>query len=293
MLLYADEVVEQDPLSFEQYFAGPFDPEGTPEGLARRCMKNLDLMLKVKPLIDAGILILTPIWDDPTDEMEDSDTAFHQHLLANGFSDEEALSLQPAEPWYLRDARRTALQSDATLIPTQPFHWHYLAYLDGRTTPNSSQSTSETVAASLLTLDLPIFAGAPAETLVKIHSEEESFAEWRAALRVAARQINASCTDSGFQADAREVYEDLLLPMAAAVHRATKRSRVLKGLALEQVARVSLGATLLYGSSTMLGLSPTGAVSGAVVSGLVNAAYGALRTPKPEGAAAIISMLRR
>ena len=293
MLLYADEFVEQDPLSFEQHMAGPFDPEATPEVLARRCMTSLDLMLKVKPLIDAGILVLTPISDDPDDEMERTDEGFHQHLLRSGFSDEEASSLHPAEPWYLRDARRTALLNDATLIPTQAHHWHYLAYLDGRTTPDGSMSTSETVAASLLTVDLPIFAGAPAETLVEIHSEEESFAEWRAALRGAARQINTSCTDSGFQADAKEVYEDLLLPMAAAVNRATKRSRVLKDLALEQAARVSLGATLGYGSSTLLGLPPAGAVSGAVVGGLTSAAYGALRPPKPAGAAAIISMLPR
>lgn len=293
MLLYADEFVEQDPLSFEQHMAGPFDPEATPEVLARRCMTSLDLMLKVKPLIDAGILVLTPISDDPDDEMERTDEGFHQHLLRSGFSDEEASSLHPAEPWYLRDARRTALLNDATLIPTQAHHWHYLAYLDGRTTPDGSMSTSETVAASLLTVDLPIFAGAPAETLVKIHSEEESFAEWRAALRGAARQINTSCTDSGFQADAKEVYEDLLLPMAAAVNRATKRPRVLKDLALEQAARVSLGATLGYGSSTLLGLPPAGAVSGAVVGGLTSAAYGALRPPKPTGAAAIISMLPR
>ncbi|RDH75330.1 hypothetical protein DVS77_26885 [Mycolicibacterium moriokaense] len=292
MLLYADEFVEQDPLSFEQHMAGPFDPEATPEGFAWRCMESLDLMLKVKPLIDAGILVLTPISDDPDDEW-DRDEGFHQHLLRSGFSDEEASSLHPAEPWYLRDARRTALLNDATLIPTQAHHWHYLAYLDGRTTPDRSMSTSETVAASLLTVDLPIFAGAPAETLVKIHREEESFAEWRAALRGAARQINKSCTDSGFQADAKEVYEDLLLPMAAAVDRATKRSRVLKDLALEQAARVSLGATLGYGSSTLLGLPPAGAVSGAVVGGLTSAAYGALRPPKPTGAAAIISMLRR
>ena len=293
MLLYADEFVEQDPLSFEQHMAGPFDPETSPVGYAWRCMDSLALMLKVKPLIDAGILVMTPISDDPDDEMERTDEGFHQHLLRSGFSDEEASSLHPAEPWYLRDARRTALLNDATLIPTQAHHWHYLAYLDGRTTPDGSMSTSETVAASLLTVDLPIFAGAPAETLVKIHSEEESFAEWRAALRGAARQINTSCTDSGFQADAKEVYEDLLLPMAAAVDRATKRSRVLKDLALEQAARVSLGATLGYGSSTLLGLPPAGAVSGAVVGGLTSAAYGALRPPKPTGAAAIISMLPR
>ncbi|WP_133259097.1 hypothetical protein [Mycolicibacterium sp. GF69] len=293
MLLYADEFVEQDPLSFEQHMAGPFDPETSPAGLAWRCMESLDLMLKVKPLIDAGILVLTPISDAPDDEMDRTDEGFHEHLLRSGFSDEEASSLHPAEPWYLRDARRTALLNDATLIPTQARHWHYLAYLDGRTTPDGSMSTSETVAASLLTVDLPIFAGAPADTLVKIHSEEESFAEWRAALRGAARQINTSCTDSGFQADAKEVYEDLLLPMAAAVDRATKRSRVLKGLALEQAARVSLGATLGYGSSTLLGLPPAGAVSGAVVGGLTSAAYGALRPPKPTGAAAIISMLPR
>ncbi|WP_342314782.1 hypothetical protein LIX17_25425 (plasmid) [Mycobacterium avium subsp. hominissuis] len=299
MLLYADEFVEQDPLSFEQHYAGPFDPESAPEGLAWRCMTSLDRLSKVKPLIDAGILIMAPIADDPDDSMDSTDTEFEQYLRARGFTAGEIRDLSPFEPWYLRDARRNALLNDATLIPTQSFHWHYLAFLDAREAGRHrapeppAATTAEQVASSLLTLDLPIFAGAPVDTLVKIHQNEEAFAEWRAALRGAARQINATCTDSGFQDDAREVYEDMLLPITAAVDRATKRSRVLKNLALEQAARVSLGATLGYASSTMLGLPPTGAVSGAVVGGLTSAAYGVMRPEKPKGAAAIISMLKR
>lgn len=299
MLLYADEFVEQDPLSFEQHYAGPFDPESTPEGLAWRCLDSLELLTQVKPLIDAGILIMAPIAPDTDDKMAYEDPEFDEYLRTAGFTPRQISALQPAEPWYLRDARRTALLNDATLIPTQPRHWHYLAFLDAREAgrhraPEApAATTTEQVASSLLTLDLPIFAGAPIETLVKIHQDEEAFAEWRAALRGAARQINATCTDSGFRDDAREVYQDMLLPMTAAVDRATKRSRVLKNLALEQAARVSLGATLGYASSTMLGLPPTGAVSGAVVGGLTSAAYGVMRPDKPKGAAAIISMLKR
>lgn len=298
MLLYADEFVEQDPLSFEQYFSGPFDPETTSDALTWRCMDSLDLLTQVKPLIEAGILILAPIAPDPDEEM-DEDQEFENYLRKAGYTAEQASALQPAEPWYLRDARKTALRNDATLIPTQPRHWHYLAYLDAREAGRHrapeppTTSTTQQVAASLLTLDLPIFAGAPMQTLVQIHQNEDSFAEWRAALRGAARQINASCTDSGFAAEAREVYEDMLLPMTAAVHRATKRSRVLKDLALEQAARVSLGATLGYASSTMLGLPPAGAISGAVVGGLTSAAYGVMRPEKPQGAAAILSLLGR
>jgi hypothetical protein len=297
MLLYADEFVEQDPLSFEQYFAGPFDPETSREVLAWRCLDTLEILLQVKPLIDAGIIVLVPIDDDPSESVidDDLDAEFDDYLIAHGYAPDQTAGLTPAEPWYLRDARRTALKSDAILIPTHAHHWHYLAFLDDRAgrgdTAGKPSATTQKVATSLLTLELPIFAGAPIDTLVKIHENEAAFADWRAALRSSARQINRNCTDEGFEVEAKEVYDDLLLPMTAAVQRATKRSKVLRDLTVEQSARVALGATLGYGSSTFLGIPPAGSVAGAVVGGITSAAYGMMRPEKPNGAASIISLL--
>lgn len=288
--LYADQVADLDPLSFEEHFAPPGSDDHFP-GLVR-LVHAFEALAAVQPLIEAGLLVMVPIVDQdlPIDD-PDEEAAWAHYVADSGL----ALGgrADTVDRWYLRDALRAARHADATLVPRNQWEWQYLECLLKR---GRTESTDHRVVSALASVELPMFAGAPARTLIAIHQAEQSFIEWRAALRNASRLVASECRDASFESEAREVLNDLLQPAAHAVQRATRRSKVLASVANEQPLKMSLGALFGLGAGLATGKSALAAAglstTSALATALANLSFAAVRRPKaPEGTGAIISLL--
>jgi hypothetical protein len=286
-LLYSDQYLDVDPLSFEKYMGG-FSPWRILDGIMQ--------LQDVRPLVEAGILVLAPMID-VEDKGDQVDHAFEDYLRKNGFKKhlEDARASRRMDRWYLRSALLTAGVGEASLVPKFPYEWRYLTFLMDQTRPTGGAPTR--VAAALMNIELPMFSGIPAKTFVNIHEQEDAFVEWRRALRVAARTIQRECTEAGFEKEAREVYLDLLVPRGEAVARTTNRSKSLRALAKDQPITVALGATFglaagMVASQTLSQAAVTATVS-AIANSLTSISLSAIKREQLTGADAIISMIQR
>lgn len=287
-LLYADQVVDQDPLSFEKYFGS--------DGAFGRLPWALSELRLVQPLIESGILILAPIPPNQTAaETEDKEylEKWEEYVRRTGEpSDFRGLSGAAAfDGRYFRDALATAKGADATLVPRNDFERRYLEFLGSSSAVSSVSGSAVRVITGLSSVDLPLFAGIPAELVVKIRKDEDAFADWRAQLRRVIHVIRTECTEEGFVEEAREVFDDLVQPAARAVRRATSRSAALKAVAREQPLRLALGAGFGLAMASTLGLPPLGSVASSVAGALANLSYAGLSPNKASGVSPIISML--
>lgn len=289
-LLYADQVVDQDPLSFERYF------RGDPASALYRLGDAFHELKRVRPLIESGILLMAPL---PPGQNPGEDPEEQVRVGAERWAGETQTLRGPHSAgdvmwrWYFRDALATARSADATLVPRDESEQRYLEFLASSVPNVPSRSAPVRIITSLSAVDLPMFAGVPADLLVKIHRNEEAFADWRVTLRSAARLINAETTEQGFAEEAKEIYDDTLQPAARAVRRATSRSLALKSIAKEQPLRLVLGAGFGLVIASSMGLPPLGSVASSVAGALANISYASLSPGKVSGASAIVSMLDR
>ena len=293
-LLYADRVVDtihpalldRDPVAGRTYILS----------------YALRLMLMMRPLIESGTLIIAgqPDFEPALAEVSDAErvrfgdqlmdvekeTNFYWDAVWNYSQLEYAMVRLNME---LAHANR----ADATIVPTASWHWQYVAFREQRLLHGrSGADVAIRIASGLAHADLPLLTGLTPDVVVRIRKEEEAFAEWRNALRTAARTISSLESEDTFAAEAREVFGDLLESKVADLRRVTSRSRALRGALTEQPLRVALGAAFSSAAGVALGTQPSAAVVvGAAATGLANLAYAAIRPQRPTGAAAILDLL--
>jgi hypothetical protein len=300
--LYADAVVE--PL-----FAGLLQERGAPDGDHRNQAWNaLDVMQalgnldQMRPLIAQGALVLAPPLVDDQGLLtlaRQQTEEFGEYLMAR----ERELGFYWDGLWTFEDLTdqlydvlrliRIAAWADATFVPCEVWQWPYVTYLGSRIASlrRDASPTSLTVTAGLASVDLPILRNIPPSTLVKIRSEEDAFVQWRLALRDAARLIKTHAGSAGFEAAAKEIFEDFLVAKTLEVRRATSRSRVLRSAAEEQALRVTLGVVFGSVAGLVVGGSVLESVGAALVAALTNLAYAGLQPSRIEGPAAVVSFL--
>jgi hypothetical protein len=271
-LLYADSVVELDPLSFLLH-----DPHGETDVAA--VLAAVHAVLRLRPLIEAGLLILAPVGGNTTWD-EDS-------RAASRISDR----LNRMEMAHMFAALRVAAEVDASVIGTTACSWKLMERAIAATPLDHSSGAN--VMAGLATVELPMLAGISLQTLVEVHSDECAFADWRAELRNASRLIGASVDHEHFAIEAREVFEDLLEPRAQAVCRAMSRSAALRKAVTEQPLQVALGAAFASAVAASAGLPVGGAALSAAGGALGRIAAAALHLPSPSGSSRIIAELVR
>lgn len=285
-LLYADTVVEVDPLSMaDRNFR--LWPEQA-EGLRWHFHDSARLIGQVRPLIEAGILILTP--DPGPDNWITQDFAAASALLRREeekFWEADGDTTDVASTLY---DLRVAAQADAVILGIDMRSWQAIDLATG----SSSRTNADlTVATGLGFAELPFLAGIPMTTVVRIHDEEAAFVEWRAGLRNAARLLRYAPSEDVFRQEAKEVFEDSLAPQAAAVERAVSRSAALRAAVLDEPIRTAFGAAAMGATTAALGLPLSEVLVGALGGAIGNVAASVLRPKAPTGSARVFYELQR
>jgi hypothetical protein len=279
--LYADRVVDVDPVSVLRHT----DPGARPYVMA----VILNLYEAVRPAVEAGVLLMVPDLLTEEIELEDEAAVADEAPFSSCFFDRH--SERGTFDWIflraVRQAARIAERAKASIFARFPWQWEYVAFIGGA----RAHAREVDVATALVHAELPVVGGIRADTLVKIHQEEDALVEWRSTLRAAARLIRSSPTDIGFAEEATEVYRDVLVPRITAVRRAASRSAALRAAPLEQPARAALGALFASGPAAVAGLPIKGILLSAGTGAASNTVYQVLHRPKPTGSDAILSML--
>lgn len=149
------------------------------------------------------------------------------------------------------------------------------------------------VMAALGRARLPLLDNVDLETMVKIRQGEEAFEDWRRELRVAGRAIEMSTTDPAhFAAEGREVLDDLLQPMVAAVKDSqTVRARITSSSA-DAAGELVLGAAAA-GAAHAAGFPATQTLVEAAGFAAARWAFGTLFPRRAVGAKSIVGHLVR
>jgi hypothetical protein len=147
------------------------------------------------------------------------------------------------------------------------------------------------VVSALSRSELPLLRGVDARAIAAIHDNEESFEDWRRALRRAVRQIESSTTaGSAFEEEGREVLEDELGPMAEEVAKAVSRSQLMREKARDAKIALSSGVAVA-GSAAAAGAASPVAIATAAGSAVGTWLLGSLFPKKQGGARAIVAQL--
>lgn len=102
------------------------------------------------------------------------------------------------------------------------------------------------LAPALMSVDLPFLQEIDRRTLLAIRKDEAAFADWRAELRTVVRLIVSRPSEGeAFEAEAREVLNDALLPKVHEVEQMVSRSQTLKAAARGQVVELGVGTGAL------------------------------------------------
>ena len=222
----------------------------------------------MRPLLESGVLVMIP-------------SPFLPH-------DPAFLEL-PEQHDFSTMATRTARAQGVSIVPLETD----VTCSQPRKNSTGTADVNTKVATSLAIADLPILSGLSAATLAAIHRDEEAFVEWRAALRVAARQIYTLANDDNLEREARSIYEDLLLPRINALKRTVSRTTALRQALRDEPVRAAFGAIFSGGAAVAAGLSPAATLMSASAGAAANIAYAGLHRPGQAGADAVLQLLMR
>ena len=235
-LLYADRVVDLDPLSFWVH-----NRETVPDREMSIWLiaDAWEAMRRVAPLLDCGALVLAPIPDDAEMARLDEQLA----KLADPATEYLAM--------YDGLALLTAQRTYAT-VPTVP--WSAVehlaaAVLGGR----RAIARDQRVVDALLVIDLPILTDFPVATFAAIRESEPAFAAWRAELRMMSRLLPEAGDPHVFRQEAQLLFDDVFLPRVEEIRRTISRSQALRDAAREQPVRTTLGAIAAGGVAAATG----------------------------------------
>lgn len=274
-LLYADRVVDLDPLSF---WVHDRDTAPAHPGSIWLIADAWEAMSRVAPLLDSGALILCPIPTDP-------EMALVQEQI-------QQLSSPGARllTWYDGVALLTAHRSHAT-VPTMPWSAvEQLAALAAESVRPSARD--QIVIEALQVIDLPLLTDLPVKVFADIRESEPAFAAWRTELRTMSRLLPDTPGDpERFEREARSLFDDVFIPRVDEVKNAISRSRALRDAAKEQPVRTSLGAVAAGGVAAATSGSIGVALASAGAAGLAQLLSAAALPRSVDGAGAVIVKL--
>ena len=268
-LLYADRLVDLDPLSFWVYQHQHTYFGRDRLGVRWALIDAWNALTRVEPLLDAECLVLAPI------------PAPHE-------ADELAQSAgaEAADIDLFWDALLVAARSEATLAD---WPWRRAQSQIARAlTEDQVAAIHLRVAEALAVVELPLLTEIPVDTLVDIRESEEAFNAWRAELRRTTRLLQSAADDDHFAREAQHVFEDVLLPKAQAVRRSVSRSAALQAAVREQPVRTTLGALAAGGAAAATAGSLEAAAQSTVFGGIGQVVAAALLRPRLRGSAAVL-----
>jgi hypothetical protein len=266
-LLYAHRVAVPDPL----------------ERVVEPTVEQIQSVAAVAPLVDVGALILVPrrhvlsgfMWGHPADNTFSSitgplsrDPRFRALAAEFPGSNLEEGRIGLAADDYTEELMIAGV-TDSRFVPsTLVKRKQYAAFLDLAREELSRADVSLTALTALTETLLPLAQMLTIKELAAIRRDDETFAEWRAALHSASRTISAGFASQEFAAEATAVLEETVLVEAERVRRVTSRSRALKESVRQKSLQLTLGAALVAGAGTALGAPPLTALAGMSIGAL-------------------------
>lgn len=273
------------------------------------------------PLIRAGVLLPVPhlklalqrqvkIWtavrhlladeeylalvDQPVDRPALTwDNGIRPQILTHPKSRADALIQQYGDAaYYLSRSIAVADAAYASYVPPSATEW---AIYEQRLTRlrevlGRRQRVDLTVAPALSLSKLPYFRGLSDSDILGARDSEESFAHWRASLRMATRQIGSlPMAGDNFVDEAREVLSDALGQAADEVRLATSRSATLKRKIRPYGLTMAAGAAGAAGEAALGGGSTAFAATG--ISGMLGWLADSLFPPSLSGSNAVMAHL--
>jgi hypothetical protein len=129
--------------------------------------------------------------------------------------------------------------------------------------------------------------------MLAIRENESAFAEWRTELRNTVRLIEALPSEgTTFEAEARDVLNDHLMPRALEVQKAVSLSQAMKDATRESVGTFAVSAAAIGAAAVLTGAEGTGITAlVAALSMPLQWAYRVAFRPSPTGANAVLAQL--
>lgn len=122
-------------------------------------------------------------------------------------------------------------------------------------------------------------------TAVKVRASEESFEEWRSALRDVQREAATLSSED----DLKQLVEDRMRPQVEAVTKSVSVSESLRATAGSTVAAAVIGA----GTGPLTGATLKGSIAGASAAAVATWITNAYRARRRDGSSAVIAALLR
>lgn len=254
-----------------------YDFDDWEDEMRRRLPGLLGLMRQIRPLIEDGSLLLTPM------SLDRRDHALFASVMAITEAAESELEAIPTVEWpedpetsdishLTIVARRLALPVElaraglATVAATSPDHGELLAHLLTRQFSDRRESRVET----LIRLDIPLLTADLAD-LANIRRHESAYRELRTALAAALDDVSA-LDESADLALARDVVRAGVHDRLAAVEKAVRASPALTAWR-EGSTRVAVST---IGLAAGIGVGAVASPTAGLASGLAAAGTGAL-----------------
>lgn len=172
-------------------------------------------------------------------------------------------------------------------------HMYRLRQLGERLDTQTNHNVTLKLLPGLASAELPFLQELEPRLLLTIREDEEAFADWRAELRDTVRLIQSLPSDGkDFEAEARDVLNDRLMPRARAVEEAVSLSQAMRDATRESLGTFAVSAAAAgYGS---LAMGSTEAWHAAIIAGIAGPLQWLWKVafrPSPTGANAVLAEL--
>jgi hypothetical protein len=170
---------------------------------------------------------------------------------------------------------------------------HRLRQLGERLDLKTKRNVELRMLPGLASAELPFLTNLNARLMLEIREDEPAFADWRAELRDTIRLIQSLPSDrEDFEAEARDVLNDRLLPRANEVRRAVSMSQAMKDVTLDSVGDFGVSlASIGYGAMAFGTEGATIAAGVAAIAAPLRWLYRVLFRPSPTGTNAVLAQL--
>lgn len=209
----------------------------------------------------------------------------------------ELQHLVQAPAYYFHKTMAVAAELNANYIPAagaeSALLVHRLQHLGDGLETKSNRNAELRILPGLYAAELPFLLELDPRLMLAIREDEQAFADWRSELRETVRLVESLPSDkTTFEAEARDVLNDRLMPRANEVQRAVSRSQVMKDATRDSVGTFGVSLASIGISAMIAG--PAGASIAALVAMVATPlqwAYKVAFHSSPTGANAVLAQL--
>jgi hypothetical protein len=208
----------------------------------------------------------------------------------------EARALVQDPSYYFHKTVAISAAMSAHYVPTSGADAALLEYrlrqLGERLSAKTNRNAELRLLPALVAAELPFLQEVDPALLLTIREDALAFQEWRVELRNAVRVVESLPSEGAvFEAEARDVLRDSLLPRAAAVRKAVSLSDAMKDATKESFADFVISASAIGYTAAALGPAGLAAVVTEGIAAPLRWLYKVAFRPTPAGANGVLAKL--